>query len=163
MMSLEIKELVRKKRFLIESFFYSISLKPEASTDNVLRHAVTGHFLKAIVLELIIKALFELDHKEVVPFTHNLANIFKDLNVETKVQLSSLYNKARKRHEHHFASVKIKDVVFHPLNKALSNNELTIKNFKYDAMGTNSNASIDSAFIKDVFEFIDVKIIQLDV
>jgi hypothetical protein len=58
MMSLEIKELVRKKRFLIESFFYSISLKPEASTDNVLRHAVTGHFLKAIVLNPLRKVDF---------------------------------------------------------------------------------------------------------
>ncbi|WP_144439095.1 hypothetical protein [Lutibacter profundi] len=154
----EIKELVRKKRFLIESFYYSITLNKNNSRDNALGMAVTTHFLQAIIIELIIKTLFELNCKETAPYSHNILKIFNNLNQDTRSELVILYDRARIRKQEMFKKFAIPDVQFHPLEKVLKNNELTIKNFKYDAMGNDSNSSLDGMFMTDVFTLFDLKI-----
>lgn len=159
----EIKAQVQRKRFLIDSFLFTTNLNYPASPDAALRHNVTTHFLQAVILELIIKILFELDNNKAAPFTHNLVKIYRDIRDDTKVVLTKSYNEARERRRIQFTNAKIEDVQFHPLDDVLSNNEKTVKNFKYDAMGVKSNSSVDGVFYSEVFKYIDERSSELDV
>lgn len=59
--------------------------------------AVTTHFLQAIIMELIIKTLFELNYKETAPYSHNILKVFNSLNQDTRSELATLYDRARIR------------------------------------------------------------------
>ena len=156
----EIKEVVKKKHFLVGSFLYTASLPCGDAPEQVLKHYVTGHFLQAVVLELIIKLLYELDLNKNAPFTHNIMNLFNELKQETKDLLELRFDEARNRRRKQFQGIK--DVKFHPLQDVLINNEMTIKNFKYDAMGVHSNSSADGIFYNEVFKYIDKKVKELN-
>ncbi|MEP3389390.1 MAG: hypothetical protein ABJO02_14445 [Reichenbachiella sp.] len=129
----------------------------------VLKHAVTNHFLLSVILELIIKTFYELDNQETAPFTHNLTKVFEKLSNESKTELTTSYDRARNRKCELFKISNIANVEFHSLDKVLANNETTVKNFKYDAMETNSNSSIDNIFLKETFELLDKKIAEISV
>ncbi len=157
----EIKQQVQKKRFLIDAFLYSASLPSGAGRDQVLRHSVTRYYLQAVVLELVIKMFYELDLRKPAPFTHNLVNLFNELNKETKDFGVAKFDEARNRRRKQFE--QIKDVEFHPLQDVLANNEMIVKNFKYDVIGVPSNSSVDGTFYDEVFKYIDRKISDLNV
>lgn len=166
----EIKELVKQKRFMIVCFYYSITTnskdspkgKSKDSPDDALKIGVTGHFLQAVIMELIIKTLFELNRKKTAPYSHNILNIFNDLDQDIKDALFESFNEARIRKQKIFQRHKISDIQFHPFEKVLKNNESTIKNFKYNAMGSDSNSSLDGIFMTEFFRLLDIKIRELD-
>jgi hypothetical protein len=159
----EIKKLVDSKKFLVSSFIFTASLRSEGDKDAALKHGVTGHFLQAVILELIIKILFELDTHNAAPFTHNLGKLYPKLGTETKKMLTESYDKARGRRRKQFPDANIKDVHFHPFGDVLDNNEKTVKNFKYDAIGVKSNSSVDGVFYSEVLKYIDNRLDKIDV
>ncbi len=151
----QIVEEVRKKRFLIDAFLYSASLPSGGEPEGTLKHAVTGHFLQAVVLELIIKTFYELDLKKRAPFTHDVEKLYQELPRESRAFLESAFDEARERRRKQFSGVE--DVEFHPLQDVLRNNEMTVKNFKYDAMAVPSNSSADGDFYRAVLQHIKNK------
>jgi hypothetical protein len=151
-----IAELVQKKTFLISAFLHSASLPSGGGPDSTLKHAVTGHFLQAVMLELIIKAFYELDLRKAAPFNHDIATLFQQLTQGTKNFLNLRFDEARERQKRQF--VGIDDIKFHSLQEVLSNNEKTVKNFKYDAMGAGSNSSADGEFYREVLQSIQAKV-----
>jgi HEPN domain-containing protein len=161
MQDAEIAELVRKKRFLINAFLFSGSLSPGAGPDSALKHAITGHFLQAVVLELLVKILFELDTKKQAPFTHNLPKVYKELDSTTRKKIEDSYGLARERKRQLFANIP--DVTFGPLSDVLRNNETIVKNFKYDAMGVESNSAFDAEFYNEISSYIDQRVSELRV
>lgn len=161
MQSEEIKMHVHRKRFLIDAFLHTASLPSGTGSKAVLRHSVTVHFLQAIVLELIVKMLYELDLRKSAPFTHNLTKLFNELSKETKDYLVAKFDEARDRRRQQFSTIN--DVEFHSFQIVLANNEKTVINFKYDAKGVPSNSSADDAFYMKVFEYIDSKVGGLNV
>ena len=161
MQGAEIANAVRKKCFLIKAFLFSASLPSGEAPDSVLKHGVTSHFLQAMVLELLVKIFFELDTNREAPFTHNLPKLYKKLRSATQQHIEAKYNEAHERKCQRF--VQVPDVTFHPFSDVLQNNEKTVKNFKYDAMGVDSNSAFDSTFFQEVFAYIDQRVDQLNV
>ncbi|MDN3562719.1 hypothetical protein [Vreelandella neptunia] len=161
MQGAEVAEAVRKKRFLINALLFSASLPSGGGSDPALKHAVTGHFLQAVVLELLVKIFYELDTNKGAPFTHNLPRIYRDLKSATQQHIEAKYDEARERKRKLF--VQIPDVTFHPFSDVLRNNEKTVKNFKYDGMGVDSNSAFDSTFFQEIFSYIDQRVDQLSV
>lgn len=101
----EPREQSNKKLFLINSFLHTCSLKSNNNPNDILKYAVSNYFLQAVVLELIIKILYELDQKDTAPFTHNILKIFNKLNQNTKDHLISMHEKARMRHKQQFIKI----------------------------------------------------------
>lgn len=161
MQDAEIVEEVGRKRFLIDAFLYSASLPAGRGPDASLKHAVTGHFLQAVVLELIIKAFYELDLRRRAPFTHNVVRLYRQLRQESREFLESAFEEARERRGQQFSGIE--DVEFHPLEHVLQNNETTVKNFKYDAKGVPSNSAADGTFYRIVRQRIEDKVDELNV
>lgn len=121
MQDAEVERQVKKKRFLIDAFLCTSSIKASDGPDKVLKHAVTSHFLQAVILELIIKLLYELNQKDTAPFTHNILRVFNELNQDTKDHLVSKFDKARARQQEQFGGID--DVQFYPLEDVLANNK----------------------------------------
>ncbi len=157
----DIQERVRKKRFLIDCFLYSPPLPKGSGEEEALKRGVRDHFLISVILELIIKILYELDRKEKAPYSHDLIKIFDPLEPETKAFFKTAFERAKKRHQELFKKNNIHDVTSHPLEDVLRANEGIIKNFKYDAMGSKANNSADNIFYIEVMNFIDQKSAEL--
>jgi hypothetical protein len=166
---MNIKDQVRRKRFLIDSFLFTINLDLPFGPDDikyadaVLKRAATAHFLRAIILELIIKIQFELDNNKKAPFIHDLEELYSCLEEDTQKMLTDNYDEARERYRKWFVAAEIEDVHFHPLEKVLANNKTTVVHFKYDAMAVDSNDVIDEAFCSAVFKHVDKRLGELDV
>lgn len=156
MNSEEIEQVVFTKVFLTKCFLHTASLPSRSTRNSEMLHSVTGHYLQAIVLELFIKIFYELDVGKIAPFTHNLPNIFLTLEKETKEFLEEKYENARNRRINEFEGID-SDITFHPLNEVLAQNEILVKNFKYDAKGTPTNYSLDQIFYTEIFRCIDQK------
>ena len=158
----EITERARKKRFLIDAFLHTSSHAGGKRPNEALKNAVTAYFLKAVILELIVKILYELDTKTEAPFTHNLAKLFGNLNLDTQKEVTDRFNEARERQKMHTQYLGIDNLAFHPLENVLEDNETTIKNFKYDATGVKSNSSADSIFYRDIFVYLDKRVAEMN-
>jgi hypothetical protein len=149
----EFKERIRKRRFLMDAFLYTSSLRGGSDEKSVLKQAVTGYYLQAVVLELVIKMLYELDRKKAAPFSHRLGDIFHAINQESQEFLEARFDEARDRRRKQFA--KFEDVVFHPLGQVLSNNERIVRDFKYEAVGVPVNSAADGRFYREICDYID--------
>ncbi len=128
----EIRKQVNKKIFLIRSFLYTSSLPPGEGPDSALKHSTSSHFLQSVVLELIIKMIYELSLKKAAPYSHNVLKMYNDLDKQARKFLEERFNQARDRKKKMFSEID-KSVIFHSLTDVLDSNEKTIKNFKYDA------------------------------
>jgi hypothetical protein len=145
-------ESTRKKRFMIEAFLYSASLPCDNDNRARLKHAITGRYLQAVVLELIIKTLYELDHHREASFTHNLLSIYNDLESSTRLFFEDRFNESLDRSRR---SPLGKEVDFHKLEDVLRLNSDVVRNFKYDAKGINCNSSADGMFYNEMLAYID--------
>ena len=74
-----------------------ISKDAEASEEHVdhqrLAKALTSVVLYPIVVELILKYLWEKEHQKESPHTHDLRKLFSELKDETKQDIESIYEK----------------------------------------------------------------------
>jgi len=60
----EIQKLVKKKMFLIDCFLSTGKLQSMGDPDSVLKLGVTNYFLSSVILELLIKILYELEYRK---------------------------------------------------------------------------------------------------
>jgi len=153
----EIIQIASKKMFLINCFLFTSALNPGEGPEPTLKHGVTGYYLQSIILELFVKIFYELDFKEQSPFTHNILNIFKQLKKDTRSLFRSKYDEARERKVKAFEKVDT-SVTFPPLEDVLAANEAFVKNYKYDAMGSKSNSSVDGIFYQELVNSINKRI-----
>ena len=121
----------------------STATSPETIQETRDNHRLSrkqiAHMLNAIVLEIAIKVLWELDNNEECGYTHDIGGLYKGLNPKTRQKVKEIYdekavslagiegtNKKGKR-------IRLGDLVrFQSLDEALEANEDTMKNFKYD-------------------------------
>ena len=155
MQNYELSPGLHQKRFLIGSFLHSINLPGSDDPKLLLKQRVTNHFLEAMVLELLIKMLFEMDQRQDAPYTHQLPKIYEKLNKATQAVIEESYDKVRHRTQKMFSRSQIPDVIIHPLDTILKENEKLVKNFKYDAQATGSNPVFDNRFYKEILSYID--------
>ncbi len=102
--------------------------------------ALTRVVLYAIVVELVVKHLWEEEHgpKAQAPHTHNVYELFKALESTTQRQMETIYDACRREYE---AAIKAGKQQHGPeavavkmanLEEALQWNEQAVKDFKYD-------------------------------
>jgi len=152
----ELNKLVSKKFFLIECFLAIGKLQTEDNPDQILKHGVTNYYLNSVILELLVKILYELEFRKQAPFTHNIHKIYEQLSSDIKSFVRSKYDEARKRKEKIFKEID-STVSFPPFHQLLKSNEDFIKNFKYDAMGSKTNSAVDGEFYIEMFNFINAE------
>lgn len=152
----ELNKLVSKKFFLIECFLATGKLQTENDPDTILKHGVTNYYLSSVILELLIKILYELEFRKQAPFKHNILKIYEQLSTDIKSFVRAKYDEARKRKEKIFKEID-STVSFPPFHQLLESNEDFIKNFKYDAMGSKTNSAVDGVFYVEMFNFINAE------
>ena len=107
--------------------------------------------LNAIVLEIAVKVIWELDHNRDCKYTHNISKLYGQLTEKSRGDLEVIYdakskflaglegtNKKAQR-------VRIGDLVrMQSLQEALLANEDTMKNFKYNANFNGKSSAMGS-------------------
>lgn len=149
-------KLINSKKFMLLSF---VNTKMES--QEPLHASVTWYFLQAIVLELIIKIFYELEHKKQAPFTHEIYNLYEWFSTKTKEFIEKKYNDARIKKQIFFRNNNINDVIIHELKDVLKVNPQLIKDFKYNAIWAKANYAIDWLFLKEIFDEIDERIVKI--
>lgn len=132
---------------------------PDIIQETKDRHRLSrkhiAHMLNAVVLEIAIKVIWELDHDEECRHIHNIDTLYDELDEESRRELKEIYdeksaalaglegtNKKGQR-------IRLEDLVqFQSLQDALVANEYTMKHFKYDG-GFNGKSSAMGSVIWD--------------
>ena len=116
----------------------------EAANDRrILGHALTCVVLYAIVVELVVKHVWEQKHNETAKHDHNVHRLFKQLPRETQSEIEALYDECCRAHQgehrraHQDASragLKLPDetVNLASLEEALQWNAGAMRDFKYE-------------------------------
>lgn len=163
MSNAEIVESIKKKSFLLNSFLYSMSLPPGENQESGMRHATSAHYLKAVVLELLVKMLIELDHREPAPYTHDIHSLFAALGRETRQIFEEAYDEARKRTQKLVSTIpQAKEAIFPPLEEVLRINEDTVIDYRYDAPSVKANAAFDPTFYHEMLKYIAQRVEALN-
>lgn len=111
----------------------------QARDQHRLSRKNVAHMLNAIVLEIAIKVIWELDNNEDCRYTHNICSLFGELREKSRGELTEIYDGklamlARvEGTDKRGQRIKLGDLVqLQSLQEALVANEDTMKNFKYD-------------------------------
>jgi hypothetical protein len=140
------KERLRKRIFLIRSFLHTISHRQGGGPEVVLQYAVAGYFIKSVILELIIKTLYESDRRCTAKKTHDILSIYNELGDESKKFLHQQFQESKDKLAQRFESID-ETISFGTFEEVLASNEGIIKDFKYDGMASSTNSPIDGPFI----------------
>ncbi len=153
------KDCMEVARYLDESPQHLVRVPVKSSKDEreEARHRFrvsrkkVSHMLYAMVLELAIKVLAELDNNRECKHNHNIAKLFCELSESSKVDLKRIYDEqvsslsSNEGKDQKGKSVRLGDlVVFQSLQEALQANEETMKKFKYDGKFKGKSSAMGS-------------------
>ena len=110
----------------------------DAVDRQIYGAAVTRVVLYAIVVELVVKHIWEQQQGKTTEHHHDVHRLFKELNPDTQCHIESLYDECcvayknaiqvgRRQHGYDAVAVELAN-----LEEALHWNKGTIKNFKYE-------------------------------
>ena len=107
--------------------------------DTRFRRKMTAHFLYAVVFELCIKIIWEIEHNCPPKPNHDVLSRYRELSKGSRQQISEMYATQVKNTKHIISlanSGKTDNVnlgiELQSLEEALASNQETVKNFKYD-------------------------------
>ena len=124
----------------------------EEIKDNYrLSRKHVAYLLNAIVFEIAIKVIWELDKNKECRFTHDICALNGELSGDSQRELKEIYEEKTsmlaelKGTDNNGRQTKLADVVkFQSLREALLANEDTMKNFKYDGVFDGKSSSMGS-------------------
>ena len=64
----------------------------EAKDQHRLSRKNVAHMLNAIVLEIAVKVIWELDNNEDCRYTHNIRSLYEELSEKSRLELSNIYD-----------------------------------------------------------------------
>ena len=110
-----------------------------------------SHMLNAIIFEITIKVLWELDNHTECSYTHKIRALYGELSEKSRREVKEIYDTksaelaklegTRKNKER----IMVGDLVeFQSLEDALIGNEDTMKNFKYDGVFNGKSSAMGS-------------------
>ena len=110
----------------------------DAVDQQVVGAALTAAVLYAIVVELVVKDIWEQENARTAEYAHDVHSLFQQLNPETQCAISALYDKCcrkykqaiqdgKQQHGRKAVAVKMAN-----LEAALKWNENAVKNLKYE-------------------------------
>ena len=119
--------------------------------DHRLWRKGVAHMLNAIVFELAIKVIWEVDNNRECDYTHNIFKLYDQLNSKSRQDISEIYDFKLKPlvelegTKKDGQRIRMSDLVcFQTLQEALSANEETMKNFKYDSDFSGKSSAMGS-------------------
>ena len=122
---------------------------------------ITCHMLYAIVFEISIKIIWELDNNEECRFTHDIGELFDELGYDSQQRLGKIFDEksttlaqlqgTNKRGN----PVRVGDLVeIQSLRDALKANEDVMKNFKYETRYNGKSSVMGSVIWSDELVWI---------
>ena len=122
---------------------------------------ITSHMLYAIVFEVSLKIIWELDNNEECRFTHNIRDLYNELAPDSQHQLQAIFDEkstalarlqgTNKKGER----IIIGELVeLQSLRDALEANEDTMKNFKYETRFRGKSSVLGSVIWTDELSWI---------
>ena len=129
----------------------SPSVVEEAKVRHMLSRKNIAHMLNAVVLEISIKVIWELDNGQECRYTHNIDALYGELKENSRREIRVIYDeklallaglegtgKTGQRR-------RVGDLVqLQSLKEALVANEDTMKNFKYDGEFNGKSSAMGS-------------------
>ena len=126
----------------------------QEKVDIKKRRKIVTHFLYAMVFELSIKIIYEIEQAEEAPHHHNIWCLYKKLSPESKkwiadkyeTQVSNMENLIARLNELKDDQGRIWDLNpdMQLLEDALKANEQTVINFKYDGQFNGKSSALGS-------------------
>ena len=127
--------------------------------DTVLGKKLVTHFLYAMVFEISIKIIYEIEQGKEAPYHHNILRLYKKLSPASQQKISHLYdvqvsnikdiiskcNGSRNR-AGQIVNIKLD---LQTLEDALEVNEQTVINFKYDGKIKGKSSALCSTMWTD--------------
>ena len=110
----------------------------DAKDRQRIGNALTVAVLYSIVVELVIKQIWEDEHGSPARYTHNILDLFTELDSETQAEITRIYDECCRAYVH---AVQVgvstlgksaMQVGIANMKEALKWNESAMKNFKYD-------------------------------
>ena len=99
------------------------------------------HFLYAVVFELAIKIIWEIEKGKKCKPTHNILNLYKELSCEKQSKIKDLYDmqaaiiRTQEGRQRTGNQIRVNDLTkFQSLEEALEANYDTVTDFKYDGL-----------------------------
>ena len=133
--------------------------KKEAKiADTKFKRKMTTHFLYAMIFELCIKIIWEIEHNAPPKPNHDIFSRYQELSKESRQAISEMYDtqvantkyiisQANGQVDNHGNVVKI-NIPLQSLEEALKSNAQVIRDFKYDGK-LNGNSSVFASIIWD--------------
>ena len=123
--------------------------------DARYRRKMTGHFLYAIVFELCIKIIWEVEHNVPPKPNHDILSRYRELSKESRQAISDMYDTQVQNTENTISRANSGvmdnkgDVValciqLQSLQDALKSNPQTMRDFKYDGKFTGKSSAFGS-------------------
>ena len=146
-------------KYLDDNPRHSVSVPASASEVEIedakdkarLSRKYISHMLNAIVLEIAVKVIWEIDNERKCRYTHNIIALYRQLSERSQEELRAIYEEKSaeiaglegtgKNGER----ITISDLVeLQSLEDALMANEDTMKNFKYDGVFSEKSSTMGS-------------------
>ena len=128
----------------------------ESKADDT-RHTrkMTAHFLYAIVFELCIKIIWEIEHNEPPKPNHDILSRYRELSKESRQAISDMYDNRVKITENiisrsnsgvtdNYGDTVNLCIELQSLQDALKSNPQTMRDFKYDGKLTQKSSAFGS-------------------
>lgn len=166
------RKIFMAKSFLDSAIFHEKTLhivpadmaesKEEAESklsDIRLKRKLVTHFLYAVVFELSIKIILEIEQGTSAPHHHNIFCLYKKLSKESRQKISTLYDRQVtnmqklilecNRSQNRAGQIVNFNHPLQSLEDALKANEQTVKNFKYDGKFNGKSSALCSVMWTD--------------
>ena len=112
----------------------------EMKDKHRLSRKHVAHMLNAVVLEIAIKVIWELDNNQECRYTHDIGALYGELKEDNQRELKEIYNEKAtgldglEGTDKRGKRIRLGDLVqLQSLQEALAANEGTMRDFKYDA------------------------------
>ena len=143
------------ERTLNQIFAKSQEEAESKAEDARYRRKMTVHFLYAIVFELCIKIIWEIEHNKPAKPNHDILSQYRELSKESRKAISEMYDNQVKITENIISRSNsgVKDnygdtvnlcVELQSLQDALISNPQTMRDFKYDGRFTGKSSAFGS-------------------
>lgn len=149
------KHLDTRRVLEIENVPGGFTAQKEAKDRHVFHSKQVCHMLYAIVFEISIKVIWDLDHNKACKFTHNVSKLFLELAGESQEKIREIYDE----HVSSMAGLAVtmggeqkrlgEIVQFSTLCETLLANEATMKDFKYDTKFKGKSTTVGSTLWDD--------------
>ena len=135
--------------------------KGASMDDQVLERRKVCHFLYAMIFELAIKIIWEVENEKECEHHHRILEFYKELSREKQWKIKGLYNaqaaliKTQEGFQRTGKRVHVNDLTqYQSLEEALEANSDTVTNFKYEGLFRGKSSVIGGVMWNEDVELI---------